>query len=66
MEYRRLDGTNTWHWREECAAWPGEAYAASARRPYYGELCNECRALESSPARRPVPPGGPDTDDAAA
>ena len=53
-EYRRLKGSDAWHWCSNCSNWPkgtrGVDYdsqqVAAGKRPSSGELDNECRSKE--------------------
>lgn len=44
--WRRLDGSDTWHWIRECTNWPEHGYIEKATKPMHGDQCNECRAKE--------------------
>ena len=48
--YRRLKGTNLWHWCSNCSLWPMSDYIEVTRssRPAGGELDNECLAREAA------------------
>jgi len=46
MEYRRREGSDTWHWRRDCHNWPKKGYTRSPRKPSSGELDNECKAKD--------------------
>ena len=42
MEYRRLRGSTTWHWRKNCANYPASKYEVRYSYPTSGEICDEC------------------------
>ena len=46
--YRRLKGSDTWHWCRNCSNWPTSNYetVTTSGRPSSGELDNECKAKE--------------------
>jgi hypothetical protein len=48
--YRRLKGTNVWHWCSNCTLWPTSNYIEVAResRPAGGTLDDECLAKETA------------------
>jgi hypothetical protein len=47
MPYRKeIHGKNVWHWCKNCSNWPEADYEKRPEKPYWGELCNECRNLE--------------------
>lgn len=49
MEYRKKKtGSDTWHFCKNCSSWPTEDYVTRYDKPTSGELCNQCRAKESS------------------
>lgn len=45
-EYRKVKGSDTWHWCKNCSKWPTSGYESSLTKPASGELCNECKAKE--------------------
>lgn len=47
-KYRRLRGSDTWHWCTNCSRWPALNYEEQTSRPPNGELCNECKAKEAA------------------
>ena len=48
--YRKIIGTDAWHWMKTCKHWPGNSFdqqiLKDGFRPEGGELCDECRAKE--------------------
>ena len=48
MAYRRLKGSDAWHFCRNCSRWPTSQYDEQQSKPTGGELCNECRAKDSS------------------
>jgi len=46
VPYRRGGDGDAWHYSEYCSAWPKENFVEIDMVPS-GEMCNECRALES-------------------
>jgi len=46
--YRRLHGTETWHWCANCTDYPPSNYQAAASKPSSGEFCPECLANQRS------------------
>jgi len=52
MEYRKIKGTDTWHWCTNCEDWPTSNYDSvdlpAGQRPSSGELDNECRSKEQA------------------
>ena len=48
--YRRIKGTNVWHWCSNCTLWPTSNYIEVAResRPAGGKLDDECLAKETA------------------
>lgn len=55
MIYRRLIGSDAWHFTRNCSNWPGHGYEEErlqqGKRPS-GELCNECKAKQTVPKKR--------------
>lgn len=47
-EYRKVKGSDTWHWCTNCSNWPTSNYDVwtGTGRPPSGELDNECRGKE--------------------
>ena len=45
-EYRKKNGSDTWHWCKNCSNWPTSGYSVRFARPKDGELDNECKAKE--------------------
>ena len=41
-EYRRKEGSDTWHFCSNCSNWPTSGYVSRSTKPTYDELCNEC------------------------
>src|SRR5687767_9517779 len=55
-EFRRLRGSDTWHFSEQCSNWPTagyRAYKGDGEEPGDGEFCNECisKAGKSKPKK---------------
>lgn len=52
VEYRRRNGSDTWHWCRNCSQWPTSNYDSKVlpkgKRPSTGELHNECKAKEDA------------------
>lgn len=46
--YRRVKGSDTWHYCKNCSKWPTSNYEVSQGKPASGELCNECRSKDSN------------------
>ena len=46
--YRRLRGSDTWHFCTNCSTWPTSNYDERVSPPTSGELCNECRAKRAN------------------
>jgi Protein of unknown function (DUF2442) len=44
-EYRRREGSDTWHWCRNCSTAPKSDYRTRKTRPSEN-LCNECKAKE--------------------
>lgn len=42
--YRKRSGGSTWHYCQDCSAWPTNDFTEQADKPADGYLCNECRA----------------------
>lgn len=42
MPYRKIRGSDTWHWCKNCSKWPVANYDEKATKPTSGELCDEC------------------------
>jgi len=42
LTYRRMRGTETWHFRTDCAHWPRAEYDEERRTPMTGRCCLEC------------------------
>lgn len=45
--YRRKNGSDTWHFCTNCSGWPTSDYDSKTTRPS-GEFCNECLAKEKN------------------
>lgn len=45
-QYRRKNGSDTWHWCSNCSNYPTGAgtYDSRPDKPSSGDLCNECKA----------------------
>jgi hypothetical protein len=48
VAYRKVKGTDTWHYCTNCSKYPASNYDVSNAKPTSGELCNECRAKEQN------------------
>lgn len=47
--YRRRRNSRVWHWMRKCSNWPTKKYVViqtPGRRPWSGELCDQCLAKE--------------------
>jgi len=54
ISYRRAKDSDTWHDNPACSQMPKKDFVEiKGKKPTYGELCNECRAKASAPARKP-------------
>jgi hypothetical protein len=42
VNYRKLKGSDTWHWCKNCSNYPSKNYESSSK-PTSGELCNQCK-----------------------
>jgi hypothetical protein len=42
VTYRRARGSDTWHFREDCAHWPEADFDQQSRAPVSGVCCMEC------------------------
>lgn len=42
LTYRRTRGSDTWHFRTDCAQWPHAEYDEERRTPTSGRCCLEC------------------------
>lgn len=47
-EYRKIKGSNTWHFCSNCSKWPISSYEEKPEKPKSGELCDECQAKEAN------------------
>ena len=47
-EYRKVKGSDTWHFCKNCSKWPTLNYDNLYIKPTRGELCDECRAKEKN------------------
>jgi hypothetical protein len=48
-QYRKKDGSDTWHWCSNCQHYPTSGYTTHTNgRPSSGELCNECLGKEKN------------------
>lgn len=45
-EYRRIKGSDVWHWCRNCSNWPTSNYDSRRTKPTSGELDNQCRSKE--------------------
>jgi hypothetical protein len=48
MAYRKVKGTDTWHFCTNCSKWPTANYEEKKDKPTSGELCNECRSKQAA------------------
>jgi len=48
MTYRRVKGSDTWHYCKNCSKWPTSNYEERHSKPTTGELCNECRSKDAN------------------
>lgn len=46
--YRKRSGGSTWHYRQDCSAWPTSDFTEQIGKVADGDLCNECRAKASA------------------
>lgn len=42
LTYRRARGSDTWHFREDCAQWPSAGFDQEMHTPTSGVCCVEC------------------------
>ena len=42
-EYRKIKGSEVWHWCESCPSWPDEGYLSRTEKPTDGKLCDGCK-----------------------
>ncbi len=42
LTYRRTRGSETWHFRADCAHWPRSEFDEERRTPTTGRCCVEC------------------------
>ena len=42
LTYRRNRGSDTWHFRSDCAHWPQAEFYEERRTPATGRCCFEC------------------------
>lgn len=49
LTYRRARGSDTWHFREDCAHWPDAAFDEEVHTPTSGVCCIECTYWPPSP-----------------
>lgn len=42
LMYRRVRGSDTWHFREDCAYWPETGFEQEMHTPNSGVCCVEC------------------------
>jgi len=61
VTYRRTHGSDTWHFREDCAGWPLAGYDEQSQTPCSGVCCIECTYWPSSytPPSPPQPVQSP-------
>ncbi len=46
--YRKVKGSDTWHFCANCSRWPASNYDEQYSKPTSGELCNECKAKKEA------------------
>ena len=46
MTYRKVWGTDTWHFCQNCSNWPKVAYQEQEEPPPWGHICHECKAKD--------------------
>ena len=49
MKYRKIKGSDTYHWCTNCANWPTSNYIEYDSKPS-GEQCNDCKGKEKDGA----------------
>ena len=47
-KYRKIKGSDTWHFCSKCSKWPVSSYEEKTAKPKAGKLCDECRAKEAN------------------
>ncbi len=48
MAYRKRNGSDTWHWCQNCSNWPKKDFKEQATKPSGGDQCNECKSKQKS------------------
>lgn len=56
VTYRQAHGSNTWHFREDCAYWPHAEFDQQSHTPGTGVCCVECTYWPPSHRRASVDP----------
>lgn len=46
MSYRKVTGTDIWHYCQNCSNWPKVNYLEEKEAPRWGTICGECRAKD--------------------
>jgi hypothetical protein len=46
MTYRKLNGTDIWHFCQNCSNWPKVSYQEEQESPRWGRICDECKAKD--------------------
>jgi hypothetical protein len=46
MTYRKINGTDTWHFCLNCSNWPKVNYQEEQESPRWGEICKECKVKD--------------------
>jgi len=44
--YRKINGTDTWHFCLNCSNWPKVNYQEEQQSPRWGEICKECKVKD--------------------
>jgi hypothetical protein len=50
--YRRVHGSDVWHFRADCTQWPVAAFEQVTRTPAEGSCCMECTYWPASRHRQ--------------
>jgi hypothetical protein len=56
LTYRCAHGSDTWHFRTDCARWPRVDFDEAGQTPATGRCCFECTYWPASRAPRAVVP----------
>lgn len=46
MTYRKVSGTATWHFCQNCSNWPKVNYQEQEEMPAWGTMCSECKVKD--------------------